>query len=313
MDTQGRTPQQTREVVVGVDGSEASRRALDRGLRFGHAAGRVVRAVHVWQLPSPQTVGLDPGYLYDVAQATEDAEKAASELLEHEIQAALARRGGQGPVRVQAVSVEGVVGPTLVEQSAEAAVLVLGTRGHHRLVGMLGSATSHALHHGRCPVVVVPETVLDGQPFRKVVVGFDDSPSARAALAWAVDIAGADEAELRVVHAAPDGALREEREAWQQRVADCLPEGLAWRFSVVDRKPEAALPAAVGPQDLLVLGSRGTGTMRGLLLGSVSAHCVAHPTATVAVLPARVTDPDPLLVIDVTPGGVELTEPMDAG
>jgi len=51
----------------------------------------------------------------------------------------------------------GPPGPTLVERSADAHLLVVGGHGYHKAgVLVMSSVTSYCLRHARCPVVVVP-------------------------------------------------------------------------------------------------------------------------------------------------------------
>lgn len=275
-----------RDVVVGVDGSEPSRRALDRALRMGQESGRTVRVVYAFEVP-PLVVGLGPEYLYDAEVSTAEARVAATLRLEEEVRRGLARRRSSSRVLVRPVAVEGPTGPVLVEQSKDAAVLVLGTRAHGRVASMIGAAVPHALHHAACPVLVVPRGATAGAPFGKVVVGFDGSDSSRSALRWALHWAAREGAPLTVLHAGESSSF-EASERWRREVQLALPGTPLDHVTVrsVGGRADASLLAAAGQQDLLVVGSRGTGGFTGLLLGSVSAYCVAHPIATLAVVRA---------------------------
>lgn len=142
----------------------------------------------------------------------------------------------------------------------------------------------------------------------RIVVGVDGSPGARDALRWAVEEARLRDATLEVVT------------CWQ------LPSGLAERqglpsdelagaarttvhhllaeegvdlseLAVVETVAEGAaaptLLAAARGADALVVGSRGAGGFKGLLLGSVSHHCVTHASCPVVVVhPADPTNPE---------------------
>lgn len=141
-------------IVVGVDGSEASRAAL----RFACAEARLrraaVRAVHAWwfvpELESrPVSRGEDWQTLRDEKAKQFVDEFVASTLGE-------ARAG----VEVTAVPVQGMTAATALLAAAEGAeLLVVGSRGRGSFVeGLLpGSVSRQCLQHAVCPVVIVPD------------------------------------------------------------------------------------------------------------------------------------------------------------
>lgn len=147
----------------------------------------------------------------------------------------------------------------------------------------------------------------------EIVVGFDGSSNAEAALRWAAAEARLREARLRVVHAwriplyvapapwsvaAPGAFLnldeevqeKLEREAWR------LAEEAAGRAAeeaggdvgaeVLHGAPAHTLLEAAAGADLLVVGSRGMGGFRGLLLGSVSQQCAQHAPCPLVIVPS---------------------------
>jgi nucleotide-binding universal stress UspA family protein len=137
----------------------------------------------------------------------------------------------------------------------------------------------------------------------RIVVGVDDSPGGRAALAWALSEAALRHAELEVVHAwslpLAEGWNTEwpADEAWfRERALDFLKKVVAECQSGDDAavKPTLVPLECEGPAfgllercegaELLVLGSRGRGGFKGLLLGSVSAQCVQHAACPVVVV-----------------------------
>lgn len=283
-----------KDVVVGVDGSEASRRALDRALRLARLTHRTTRVVHAWAPPHPVSSPLGAPFVYDV-QLRDQAMHTASRLLEQEIAAGLERAGCDVAGPVLGVLREGLPTAVLAEAAEEAAVVVLGTRAHGRVTALLGTAVPHLLHRAPCPVLVVPEGAVAGQPFRRVVVGFDGSPSSHAALRWGLDVAQSDRTEALVIHATDERRLPSPWTHAKQSVSDLRAEVVACdpradhpdvAVRLVPGNADAVLPSAVGPEDLLVVGSRGRGGLAGMLLGSVSAYCVSNPIATVAVVRA---------------------------
>jgi nucleotide-binding universal stress UspA family protein len=193
--------------------------------------------------------------------------------------------------------------PALVEASREAALLVVGGRGHGELTGaLLGSVAFAVAAHAHCPVVVVRTGASPGPgPGRPVVVGVDMWPSARGSVRFAADVASRASAPLVVVSAyraahgeggAPAiywplqarGAVESERAARRlaleasEAAAAAAREGHAGldvRPRVVEGRPARALVEAAEGAGLLVAGARGAGGFAGLRLGSI-AHALLH-------------------------------------
>ncbi|HEX4821732.1 MAG TPA: universal stress protein [Acidimicrobiales bacterium] len=138
-----------------------------------------------------------------------------------------------------------------------------------------------------------------------VVVGVDGSETGRYALRWAIEEARLRNAELTVVHAwaTPTPAvlvgsvvLDGDPTVYEEGAASILDDDVT-RVLETTRAPEKGLerrvvqgyaPAVLMTQSsdagLLVVGSRGQGGFAGLLTGSVSEHCITHPTTPVAVV-----------------------------
>ena len=138
-------------IVVGVDGSEPSRRALEWAIDEARVRKATVEAVHVWHslvvAPYPY-VGpkLDP---YDL-------ELAAKELLDSIVDS-VDEAGLPGPV--DRVLVEGPAAESLIEAAKGAQLVVVGSRGRGGFSGLLlGSVSQQVVHHAPCPVVVVRPT-----------------------------------------------------------------------------------------------------------------------------------------------------------
>lgn len=127
---------------------------------------------------------------------------------------------------------------------------------------------------------------------QRVVVGFDGSESARAALAWAVAEARLHEACLEVwtvIEPPPRGTPDEAAAGVAEElrvVAERITEGVRADFRVSRGGAASELCAACAESDLLVVGSRGRSPFAGLLLGSVSRACLHHARGSVAVVPA---------------------------
>lgn len=141
-----------------------------------------------------------------------------------------------------------------------------------------------------------------------IVVGVDGSEHSKAALRWAVQEAALRGAGVRAVHAwqvypalypgthitATDfDEVRAQAGSFvEDFVAEVVPEHEGVEIEAVAVQGESVAPAlvdAAADAELLVVGSRGLGGFRGLLLGSVSQQCVHHATCPVVVLPRPVT------------------------
>lgn len=135
-----------------------------------------------------------------------------------------------------------------------------------------------------------------------IVVGVDGSPSSREALRWAARQAELTGATLRAVEVwhlpntygmAPDypdidfGAdVRTELEGILGEVMKDHPD-VAVTPVVVEGHPAWVLVEQSQDADLLVVGSHGRGAFTGMLLGSVSQHCVQQAACPVVVVRAR--------------------------
>jgi nucleotide-binding universal stress UspA family protein len=136
-----------RRIVVGIGGPEDCETALP--FAFGEAARRkgAVHAVHAFDEAAVRTVAYqDEGQLYRQRQAAQDS-----------FGALLAPQADQHPgIAVSFELIHGGPAPALIETSADADLLVLGSHGHGRLAtAVLGSTSQTVLHHAACPVAVV--------------------------------------------------------------------------------------------------------------------------------------------------------------
>jgi nucleotide-binding universal stress UspA family protein len=135
---------QSRVMVVGVDGSEGGRRALEWAVHEAAARGGLVQAVAVWRWDLPSG-GLD------VDSGTEDPQQRAEQLLAREI---AALPPGM-PVASQVL--EGRPAEALGTAARTADLLVLGSHGHSRVWHtVLGSVAEECVRTATCAVVVIP-------------------------------------------------------------------------------------------------------------------------------------------------------------
>jgi len=134
-------------VVVGVDGSEASKDALRWAIRYARMADATVRAVTVWHFPA--SFGWAPIQVIPQMDPEGDTRRALKETIEQVV-------GTEGPVTLQTEVVEGPPALMLLRAATDADLLVVGSRGHGAFAGMLlGSVSEHCVHQATCPVVVI--------------------------------------------------------------------------------------------------------------------------------------------------------------
>jgi nucleotide-binding universal stress UspA family protein len=294
----------SKPVVVGVDGSAAALLAVRWAAERASRDGVPLLLVHAYHLPIGFPSGVtEEESILDIlrregrrwlGEARVLATEVASELEVHTELAAMPTTTG------------------LVHGSETASVLVLGNRGHNALTGLLLGSTSLALAgHALSPVVLVRNRVdgAEGAPSTgPVVVGVDGTEASEAALAFAFAEASAEGALLVAVHAYAESVLEEALAAdnaplnWtlQREVAEAaLAERLAgWQEKypqvrvereVVHDRATRALRRCAQTARLLVVGRRGHGGFRDLVLGSTSQQLLHHVTCPVAVVRTETT------------------------
>jgi nucleotide-binding universal stress UspA family protein len=146
-------------IVVGVDGSDGSRQALQWAAREASMRGSTLEVVHTYQRQPATTA-----YAYDESMSTEVWQKARADL---EATARQEADRAQALVdnmveELQGVQVEGIAieaqhpALTLVERSRGADLLVVGSRGRGGFRSLLlGSVSQQCAHHAECPVVII--------------------------------------------------------------------------------------------------------------------------------------------------------------
>ena len=138
-------------IVVGVDGSDQSRKALEWAVREAAATKRQLTVVAVHSAPTNHWTGQAETYPSDASE-TETIRQAA----EAAVQKAVDQVGAPGPTSVTVRAVTGVPARELVAASADADLVVVGSRGGGGFAKMvLGSVARQVTSHAEAPVVVV--------------------------------------------------------------------------------------------------------------------------------------------------------------
>ena len=154
------------------------------------------------------------------------------------------------------------------------------------------------------PVAVAPAAYADALgSLRTLGCGFDGSPESERALYWAAALARRASPRLRVVAVhepvplvsvsvtagPPTGTanqvLRRQLHEQLDAAVSALEPGVEASAELSDGSPAHALRERSGELDLLVLGSRGYGPLRAVLLGSVSSGLVRSAESPVVVVP----------------------------
>lgn len=295
----------TPKVVVGVDGSDHSRAALEWSAAEAVRRGAVLRIVHALGMPLIVSAYGGPTRF----QPTDEISGQATSVLTD----ARAHATEQEPdVETETVTALEEAPLALIRQSHPHDLIVIGTRGLGTVASLfVGSVSVRVAAQAPCPVVVVPHDD-QGRPattsLDRIVVGVDGSRNARRALGLAVDMTAESEGELVVVNswevpypydpvAMTAAGFQPQEDVFEKQseelVAELLAETLEDRDDVnievsvvrTQSNPVDAVLRAADEADAIVVGSRGRGTVRGLLLGSVSQGILHRSHIPVVVLP----------------------------
>ena len=296
-------PAVVKALVVGTDGSSAAAEALAWALEESHRRRVPLHVVTAW---SPSRDPQETQWLSTMTSVSELRTAVADELAATVTSAV--ESANHHEVAISTEVAYGHPAKALIDESDPDRLLVVGSRGRGALSGIVfGSVSQACAQYARGPVVVVRgSTPIAGTG--RVVVGVDGSAESLAALRFAAVDARLRGAPLQVVHVwqdtdhaahgrfVPPGESAKARadEAWYdilRAVLDIAPDVEVISEHVAGYAQSVLLKASEGAA-LLVVGSRGLGGWAGLMLGSVSLHCITQSACPVAVIRAPATARD---------------------
>lgn len=292
-----------RKILVGIDGSDQGRDALAfAGLMASRTGAELIAAnVHpsLGSIPAPS----DPNWASEMREYS-------GRLLDETI--AGVRADDERLRRISVESSSPARGLNDLAELEEADLLVVGS-SHRGKIGraLAGTVGVKLLHGSPCAVAIAPAGFRDTDDARlgEIAVGYDGEPEAKRALTTAIDLARSVGADLRIISVARaadvgfetrgfsypgtaqlDNAIADEMRVVLDQALERVPEDIqASGTLVTDRHESLADQEGI---DLVVVGSRGYGALRRVLLGSVSGELVRVSPYPVIVVPrgAKITE-----------------------
>jgi nucleotide-binding universal stress UspA family protein len=285
-----------RKLLVAVDFSETSERALSAALELGHRYAAEVHLVHALEVPlpifEPYAVAVPPSFVTDARQSAEEKLARAA--------ARVKEAGLSGTSHLGDVPAGRAVAARAREIGAD--LVVVGTHGHTGFKHvLLGSVAESTVRESPCSVLTVKGQGAPAFSPRVIVVGVDFSDPSAEALAAAAELAREFGAVLHLVHAldlripfvtpyevaVPDAFLESARQAALDRLGALVDEkraaGLDVKAHLASAPPASAL-SEVAEQiqaDLVVTGSRGLTGLKHVILGSVAERTLRHASCSV--------------------------------
>lgn len=296
-------------VVVGVDGSTHSMRALAEAVRIARLEHRPLHVLHAVD-PALWTAYSDPS-AFAPEDLWESWKRSAEELISRAVHLASSQLG---EAAVTGSRTSGDPRSVLADASTDAYILVVGARGRGGIRAMaLGSVSAWLSQHSVCPLIVArtePSDMTGG-----IVVATDGTANSAAALEFAFGQASMRHERLTLLHCVEEtfrggygvfGQLDEELDdlpGHRLAIAESIA-GLREDYPDVEVQVElhrgraATFLTHLSPAPtLLVVGSRHRSKIGAFFGGSVSRATVEHAQCTVAVVPAR----DAAVPTDVAP------------
>lgn len=278
------------EILVGFDGTDGARDALTFARRLAAVTGARLRLANAFPYDNlPSRV----------------SSKALREALRADAESMLAEADAGAAPRDAVPDVSPARALQHIAEETGASLVVVGST-HRGPVGRVvpGSTAERLLHGSPCPVAIVPQGYgAQERELKMIGVGYDGSEESEAALATAAELALRLGAKLRVIRvfdtaqvgtpalmsgpgyiSVPKEMEQTQREQFERRIAQ-QPEGVEVESVFYAGIPNKELPVQSESVDLMIMGSRGYGPVRAVLLGGVSHALVRKAACPVIVMP----------------------------
>ena len=284
-----------RKILVGYDDSDQAKDALALGKQLADATGADLVAAGVFQF-DPMWGGFDPHFRDAEVEYARKIEEAAKSV------------GAEAEATPSSSPARGL--HELAEEIG-ADLIVIGSTSHGRVGQTLAGSVGVALLHGSpCAVAIAPNGYREqsGNGIASIVVGFDGLEESGLALVAATQLASRIDAKVKLVAVAEPPAIslgkggnvgrHELTEAIQDEMRkrltearEAIPDDIESEATLITGDPvEALVNVAKVPGTLLMVGSRGYGPLRRVLLGSVSTELVRSAPCPLIVTPRGMHD-----------------------
>ncbi|HEY0507614.1 MAG TPA: universal stress protein [Blastococcus sp.] len=284
------------KIIVGIEREHEARDAVALGVELARATGATLALAGV-----SDTV-LGPG--------AHGYERVMYEETEAEVDRVATSVPADMTFTTQVVeSTSAVRGLHDLAEHTDATMLVLGPTHFGKMARALrGDVTLGMLHAAPCAVAVAPAGFADrtGRATSVVGVAYTATAEGREALDGAVDLAERLGARLRIINVATDpvklysepaafsgvmATIREQTARDLEEARETVGTRVPVEIAALEGRAADRLIAESADLDIMVMGSRGYGPARRVLLGSVSSHIVHQAACAVVVLPRGVPVP----------------------
>ncbi|HPD56769.1 MAG TPA: universal stress protein [Smithellaceae bacterium] len=265
------------EILIPVDGSANSFKALDYGIYIAKKLGAAITGLYVLDanlIQGPMltdisgSVGMPPYDGFFEAIETSLNEKADFILKDFQ------QRCRQAGLNAQTKKTIGKIGPAIIEEGQEADLIIMAKKGEHfhlREGGLLGSVAEAVVRNSGKPVMVTPENYLE---IESMAVAFDGSEPAKKALCFSLRLADKTAWPLTAIIISAD---EKKTAALSGEVESMLEDQTIDADVIIMQGKEAEEITKYlkeGAVELLAMGAFGHNRLRALLMGSTTSQII---------------------------------------